>query len=72
MKDTEVSEKILKIMSLIKEGIDIDQSVKEEKPDKSLEQSLTDDPLISEMIIDRMVVGRRNKKSGCPCCRICR
>ena len=30
LKDTEVSEKILKIMSLIKEGIDIDESVKED------------------------------------------
>ena len=62
LKDTEVSEKILKTMSLIKEGIDIDESVKEEKPDQSLEQSLVDNPLVSGLVIDRMQLDAETRK----------
>ena len=62
LKDTEVSEKILKIMSLIKEGIDIDESVKEEKPDESLEHALLDNPLVSGLAIDRMQLDAETRK----------
>ena len=64
LKDTEVSEKILKIMSLIKEGVDIDASVKEEKPDLSLEQSLINDPLVSDLSIDRLLLDAQTRKVG--------
>ena len=40
LKDTEISEKIIKIMSLVKVGCDIDETVKEETPDQSLLASL--------------------------------
>ena len=62
LKDTEVSEKILKIMSLIKEGIDIDDNVKEEKCDDSLEHSLVEDPLVSDLLIDRMQLDAESRK----------
>ena len=62
LKDTEVSEKILKIMSLIREGIDIDETIKEEKPDQSVEQSLVDNPLVSGLVIDCMQFDAKTRK----------
>ena len=52
LKDTICSEKILQIKSLLKAGCDIDDSVKEEKPDFSDEGLLLQNPLISEISLD--------------------
>ena len=60
MKDTINSEKILKIMSLVKEGCDIDETVKEEKPSELLIQLLLDD--VSDLCIDTMRLKPESRK----------
>ena len=60
LKDVQISEKIIKIKSLIKEGCDIDDSVKDEKPDQSLTQSLLDQT--SDISIDTMQLEPESRK----------
>jgi hypothetical protein len=47
---------------LIKSGCDIDDSVKEEKPSTSAEQSLIMDPLVSELSINRLQLEGESRK----------
>jgi len=62
LKDTEVSEKILKIISLVKEGVDIDASVKVQTPIENFEDELINNELVCDLTIDRIQLDAETRK----------
>ena len=70
IKGTIYLRKFLKIKTLLKEGCDLDESVREEKPSVSEERLLVENPLVSEIFVDMMKLSQKNRQISCPHCRL--